>query len=309
MTRDDVLLLLGDMPDGRLPLAVHAGEYRDMGTFGLQQVSYDVEAGERVSAYILIPHSIDIHGTKKHPAVVACHQHGGRYETGKSEPIGLCGDPANTFAVTLCSHGYVVICPDHTGFEERREHLSDGTLMDGRDNERWLFIDLLLHGRTLLGKNLSDLSRAIDVLGTLSFVDQDRICICGHSMGGLIALWGGWFDRRIKAIVSSCGFSSLAVLQAAHLNHTFSMYLPSLLKHGDTPEIISHFCPTPLYLTFGRQDRIFPYEESERICSYALALYEKAGAPEACRAEVTDDGHVFTDEKQKKTVDFFKAHL
>lgn len=307
MARENIIPLLGDMAPSRTELRISIESSRDMGWYTLQEVSYNVEEAERISAFLLVPNSLDLSSGQKYPAIIACHQHGGRYEVGKSEPVGLCDEPANTFALTLCEAGYIVICPENIGFESRRERLADGTFMNGRENERWLFISYLLHGRTLLGKNIADLSHAVDVLEALEFVDRRKIGICGHSMGGLMALWAGWYDTRIAAIASSCGFSSLEVLQREHINHTFSMYLPSLLTHGDTPDLIPQICPRPLFLTFGRQDVIFPYMESERICAVAQDIYASHGVGGDCRAEVTDDGHIFTRAKQNQAVHFFNS--
>ncbi|MGH0054261.1 MAG: alpha/beta hydrolase family protein [Sphaerochaetaceae bacterium] len=310
MNREDVLQLLGDRPiqkgDSSGYLIVREEKRKD---FLLKEVAYKACDGETIEALLLIPPFLDLSQGKHYPSIIALHQHGGRYDAGMLEPAGLCEHPANTFAVTLCKAGFIVLCPEQIGFGRRREQFPDGTLMTGRDNERWLFIDYYLKGRTLLGKCLFDLSCAVDMLQRLPFVDKERIGVCGHSMGGLLSYWFGWYEKRVKAIFSCCGFSSLTLLQASHLNHTFAMYLPGLLTIGDTPELLEQLAPTPLYLSFGATDDIFPLEGSKHICAYAKSTYDTQHAGERCLVEITDDSHTFTPKKQEKATHFFKVWL
>ena len=60
---------------------------------------------------------------------------------------------------------------------------------------------------TAVGKMLSDHITAVDVLSSPPQVNSHRIGVIGHSLGG----YNGWFlagmDKRIKAVVSSRGFT------------------------------------------------------------------------------------------------------
>lgn len=49
---------------------------------------------------------------------------------------------------------------------------------------------------------------AVDVLVRRFDVDPTRIAAIGHSLGGHNAIFTAVFDRRIGAVVSSCGFTS-----------------------------------------------------------------------------------------------------
>lgn len=309
MDRALLLRLLGEKPARQEKTTYSLATLTQEDGYRYTEISYQACDGETVQALLLIPDGVDIKANEKHPTIIAHHQHGGRYDAGMLEPAGLCENPANTFALTLCKAGFVVLCPEQIGFGRRREKLSDGQYMNGRDNERWLFIRYYLQGRTLLGKCLFDLECAVDVLANVPFVDNERIGICGHSMGGLIAYWFGWYEKRIKAITSACGFSSLTLLQKRHLNHTFTMYLPGLLKYGDTPDLLLDICPKPLYLSFGAEDKIFPKEGSQAICRMAKDIYAQQRASNQCNAEVTEDGHVFTEEKQSRAANFFRRFL
>ena len=48
---------------------------------------------------------------------------------------------------------------------------------------------------------------AVDLLQSLPQVDGERIGCIGHSLGGHNAMFLGVFDERVKAVVSSCGWT------------------------------------------------------------------------------------------------------
>ena len=52
--------------------------------------------------------------------------------------------------------------------------------------------------------------RAVDLLVSLPEVDSRRIAAIGHSLGGHNALFVAAFDKRIRAVITSCGFTSMA---------------------------------------------------------------------------------------------------
>ena len=305
MKRETLLPLLGNFtrreeyPYTLLQRTCHS-------SFVAQEISYADCDGTSIEATILIPTNLDLE--KKHPTIIACHQHANQYEIGMGEPAGLCGNTDNTFALPLLEAGFVVICPEHIGFGRRRVY-RDGVAMAGRDGERWLFIQELLIGRTLLGKALEDLYCLFEVMIQLPYVDTERIGIAGHSLGGMMSFLYALYDKRIKAVASSCGIGPLALLQERRINHNLSMYLPGFLNHGDIEELFDLISPTPLYLTFGAHDPIFPTAGSLLLCERAKKAYTQVDHLDALITEVTDDGHGYTDQKQKTSVAFFQRWL
>jgi cephalosporin-C deacetylase-like acetyl esterase len=69
-----------------------------------------------------------------------------------------------------------------------------------------------------LGVMISDVSRIIDGLCLLGQVDRDRIMVAGYSLGGMVGLYAAAFDKRIKAVASTCGFGSMRM--DVHENQT-----------------------------------------------------------------------------------------
>ena len=49
--------------------------------------------------------------------------------------------------------------------------------------------------------------RCVDLLVSRDDVDAEKIGTIGHSLGGHNAIFLGVFDRRVKVVVSSCGWT------------------------------------------------------------------------------------------------------
>jgi dienelactone hydrolase len=201
----------------------------------------------------------------------------------------------------------VVLCPDHLCFEDRRppEYVRmEQRALDGANYERFEFTRHLLHGSSLQTKYLHDLRRAVDLLAGLDDVDAERLGAIGHSLGGQETLWLTWFDERIKAGVSSCGFSLISTILRDGINHNFAMYVPDLLSAGDADVMAAAIAPRAFCLTAGTGDGIFPLDGVQAIAERAAAAYRQAGVPERFRAIIFPGGHSFPDEVKAEAYAF-----
>src|SRR6185295_17803527 len=82
LDRRQLMRLLGSVPDGPPPLAPEQVERVDLGDVVREKVTYAVEPGERVPAYVFLPKA----GTARLPAVLCHHQHAGEFAVGKDGP-------------------------------------------------------------------------------------------------------------------------------------------------------------------------------------------------------------------------------
>lgn len=151
-----------------------------------RKVRFTAEAGDRVPAWLLLPHELPANGAA--PAMLCLHQ---TTKIGKDEPAGLGGKPSLHYAHELAERGYVCLVPDYPSFGEypydfktQGAHRASGSMK-------------------AIWNNL----RAVDLLQSLPQVSKDRIGVIGHSLGGHNALFTAVFDERIKAVVTSCGFT------------------------------------------------------------------------------------------------------
>jgi hypothetical protein len=79
--RPRILCLLGPFPK-RVALRPRVEEAINEGENDRARVTYTVEAGERVAAWLLTPHGAAPSGGW--PALLAVHQHANQYEVGES---------------------------------------------------------------------------------------------------------------------------------------------------------------------------------------------------------------------------------
>jgi dienelactone hydrolase len=307
--RQAILNRLGHFPQ-RVLLRLTSGPEIDEGAYSRTLVTYDVEAEERVSAWLLIPQ-----GTPPPdgwPAVLAIHQHDNHYDLGKAESAGLSGNAMYAYGRELCQRGYVVLCPDLLCFEDRRSspevHHANGVL-DDAGYERFEFTRRLLSGSCLQTKYLHDLTCAVDLLASFPGVNRERLGVIGHSLGGLEALWLMWYDARITAAVSSCGFGLLRTLVRDGINHGFATYVPGILEVYDLDTLVAALSPRAFLLTAGETDPLFPIDGVRSIAEKAQHTYAQAGMPERFGAILFPAGHSFPDDVKAAAYSFLDHWL
>ncbi|GLV56718.1 hydrolase [Dictyobacter sp. S3.2.2.5] len=298
--REAFLERLGTLPLS-CPLDVEVEERYEGDTYTRERISYQASPGVRVPAYVLIPR----HLVAPAPAIVCIHQHNGEFHIGKSEPVGLAGNPDVFYALELCRRGYIVIAPDQEGFEERQASTENIELwkrtaprvLSAGAYEQYLAMKYLLQGSTLQARYVWDLSRAVDYLSCRSDVDAGRIGTLGHSLGGQEVCWLLLFDRRVKAGVCSCGISMFEAILRNGINHNFAAYIPGMLEVGDMDVLVAEIAPTPFFMSAGAQDWIFPIDGVRQIAQGARQAYEERSAPPlAFRYHEFPSGHSFPSE-------------
>jgi hypothetical protein len=126
-------------------------------------------------------------------------------------------------------------------------------------------------------------------------VNQERLGVIGHSLGGLQALWLAWYDTRIILAVSSCGFGLLRTLVRDGINHGFATYVPGLLNICDLDMVAASVSPRAFLLTAGEDDPLFPIDGVRTIVTAARHQYAEAGVPERFEAILFASGHSFPD--------------
>lgn len=276
-------------------------------------IEYAVEPGERVRAYLLVPQALI--GRPRNaprrvaPAVIAAHQHNGQFHLGKAEPAGLRGPAMYHYGVDLCRRGFVVLCPDHLAFEERvaRPRPPGSNLPANLDRkfEAFCLGDQLLRGRSLAAKYVFDLCQAIDVLESIDVVDPRRIGVFGHSLGGQCAMWLAFYDRRVRAAFSSCGFSTLAAVQRDQIPHNLASYLPGLLTVGDVDDAVAAIAPRAFGMSHGRRDAIFPLDGVRAIHRAARRAFPR----DRLLTILFDGPHSLPSDVKARAYAFLERHL
>jgi len=160
--------------------------------YARQNIVFTVAENEKVPAYLYVPFQKG--KPKKLPAMLALHPTG---DLGKKITDGQ-GPLANrAYAKELAQRGYVVIAPDYPSFG---------------DMEDYDFKTDRYQSGTM--KSIFDNMRCVDLLQSRNDVDAGRIGVIGHSLGGHNAIFTGAFDKRLKVIVSSCGWTLMGYYNA-----------------------------------------------------------------------------------------------
>ena len=294
----------GPWPDPG-PLKAKVLESEKVDGFTRHLVRYEVEPGDEVKAYLLIPKGVT--ARKPAPAVAIWHQHAGQYHLGKSEPAGLDGAEMHHTGAALAREGYVVLCPDALAFEERQD--PKGKLKGGR-YERFEFLRYVVNGKCMAWKNILDMRRAVDYLVSRKEVQAENIGCYGHSMGSTHTWLVGPFEPRLKALVGNCCLPTYKAIHETPLLHCFPNFVPGWLQYGDTPEIASLIAPRALHLNLGEKDGGSPIAEAKAGVERIAAAYKRrrAGGKFSYFIE-KGTGHVLSPAMWEKTKGWFAKNL
>lgn len=231
-------------PRSGLPLDVHiVGEERGE-SYVRKHLTYAAEANDRVPAYLLIPDRT----APGRPAVVCLHQ---TVKIGKAEPAGLGGNSNLHYAHELALRGYVAIAPDYPNFGDYH-------------------VDPYAMGyASATMKGIVNHRRAIDLLAGLPQVNRHRIAAVGHSLGGHNALFLAAFDSRVKAVVTSCGFTSFRRYMKGDLTGwSHRGYMPRIASdYGRSPDrmpfdfsdVLRAIGPRPVFVNAPLRDSNFDW--------------------------------------------------
>ncbi len=269
-----------------------------------QKIQFISDSNERpIKAWVFRPKPDPKFATTKIPerraAVLCLHQ---TNNVGKDEPAGLGGLPNLHYALELAQQGFVTLAPDYPSFGEYPCTFppEDGYISGAM-------------------KAISDNMRAIDVLQSMEQVDPERIGCIGHSLGGHNTMFTAVFDLRIKALVSSCGFTRFHKYYEGNLvGWTSPRYMPKIASdfHNnpdevpfDFPEIVAAFAPRPFLASSPVGDSNFEVSGVRDTLAAATPIYKLMNAEQGLRAEYPDCAHDFPPETRKVAYEFLAEAL
>lgn len=231
-----------------------AAKARDSGYYGFTlgggSVEYSllgVDAGVSVPVILLTPKYVE--GVRL-PVVIAVSQ-GGKQEFLRERATEIS---------ELFKAGIAVCLPDVRGTGQTRPGTSRGRGSESTD----LASTEQMNGRTLLGLRVRDLRSLLQWVRTRKRLDQSRIALWGDSfapvnapdrkvdiplevddqpalaepMGGLVAMFGGYFDPDVRAVYvrrSITGFKT--VLDSPFIALPYDVIVPGALTTGDLPDV------------------------------------------------------------------------
>ena len=298
--RANMELVMGPLPDEkrRIPLEIEIVSEETTDKYIRRKVRFTPEPDDRVPAWILIPRQFT--QTHSAPAVLCLHQ---TNNVGKDEPVGLGGLPALRYAHELAELGYVCIAPDYPSFGEYRydfktqgAHYASGSM-----------------------KAIWNNIRAVDLLETLPQVDKNRIAVIGHSLGGHNALFTAFFDNRLKAVITSCGFTPFHDYYQGQLKGwTSDRYMPLIREtYQNDPnkvpfdfyEILAGLAPRSCYSNSPIRDSNFEVEGVRKAFKKADAVFSLYGANSHLKLATPNALHDFPEAQRKEAYEWLTQQL
>lgn len=275
---------MGELPDmsKKVSLDVLQLSHENTAHYVRRKIQFTPEAGDRVPAWLLIPNSLT--SGAKAPAMLCLHQTIG---IGKDEPAGLGGNPSLHYAHELAQRGYICLVPDYPSFGEytydfksKGSHYASGSM-----------------------KAIWNNIRAVDLLVGLPEVDAGRIGVIGHSLGGHNSLFTAVFDQRLKAVVTSCGYTPFHDYYGGKVaGWTSDRYMPRIRDvYANDPdkipfdfyEVLSAIAPRGIYSCSPTRDSNFDIAGVRKAVAKAEHVFKLLRAEGKLVLSAPDAGHDF----------------
>jgi dienelactone hydrolase len=300
--RDQVLAsmqkVMGPLPDPsvRVPLDVRYEAETDCGKYTRRKLSFAVEPGDRVPAWLLVPKEL------KRPApAMLCLQP--TTKLGKDEVAGVEGRASRAYGRELAERGYVCLVPDYPSFGEYAYDFAPGRSAATSGSMKAIWNNI----------------RAVDLLQRLPEVDPFKIGCIGHSLGGHNALFTAAFDLRLRAVVTSCGFTGFHDYYGGKLQGwTSDRYMPRIRdEYGNDPnrvpfdfhEIVATIAPRPVFINAPVRDSNFDVGGVREVVNAAGQIYALYDANDALTAIYPDGEHDFGDAQREEAYAWLDRNL
>jgi dienelactone hydrolase len=293
---DSIQLVMGPLPDrsSKVPLDVRVEAEATIDGIMRRKISFATEKNDRVPAYLFIPCGL----TKPVPGILCLHQ---TIAIGKEEPAGMGGSPNLHYALELAKRGYVTLAPDYPNFGEYTfDPYSNGYFSASM-------------------KGIWNHMTAVDLLQSLKEVNPSRIGCIGHSLGGHNSLFLAIFDVRVKAVVTSCGFTSFFKYYGGDLTGwSHKGYMPRIASQYeknpskmpfDFTEIIGAIAPRALFINAPMKDSNFDISGVFDCVNAAQPVYNLLKAGSRLVMTNPDAPHDFPDSSRAAAYKFLDREL
>ncbi len=290
---------MGVLPDrsvlGPVRFESVPGTRSETGTYTREKLRIDVGDGDFVPAWLLVPKNI----SGRAPGILALHQTNGAL--GKDEVAGLAGSENLRYGLELVERGYVVLAPDYPTLGEYTYDF---------DNDRFISGSM---------KGIWNHMRCIDLLTARDDVDPARIGAIGHSLGGHNAIFLATFDPRVKAVVSSCGWTPFHDYYGGDLTGWSGERYVSRIREvyaldpdrvpWDYYEMIAALAPRAFFSASPLHDSNFDVAGVKKAIPVAREVYELLGVPDRLQVSYPDCAHEFPPEVREQAYQFLDTAL
>ncbi len=288
--RGEIWNSLGVCPDHSLDL-----DYQETGTleldgYSVKKIYYQSRKDFYVTGNLYIPH-----GAGPFPGVLGVHGHSSQ---------GRLDKKVQSRGHSLAKNGYVCLMVDAFGSGERStvhgKYEYHGYSLGG---------SLMNIGETLMGVQIVDNMRGIDLLCSLDYVDSSKIGVTGASGGGNQTMWVAAMDDRVTAAVPvvSVGTFESYIME----RNCVCELLPDGLTYTEESGILALAAPRALKICNCLKDSCSAFYPSEMLRSYAGArkIFQQYGFDDKLSYQIFNKPHGYWPEIREAMLGWFDLHL
>ncbi|MET3880774.1 acetylxylan esterase [Chitinophaga sp. OAE865] len=285
-----ILQSTGAVEHHALPLQIKETGRTQLTGYHIRNILFQTRPGVFATANLYIPD-----GKGPFPAVINMHGHW---------KDARMGEMVQATAHSLALNGYVCLNIDAWGAGERTT--DEGVTEYHGAN---LGASLMNTGNTLLGMQLTDNMRGVDLLCSLPEVDKERIGATGASGGGNQTMWLSAMDERIKAAVPVV---SVGTFESYIMNSNCVCELvPDGLTYTEESGILAMVAPRALKICNALNDASRSFYPSEMLRSYkqAALVYEALHASDKLSYQLFNTVHGYWPEIRETMIGWMDLQL
>jgi len=261
--------------------------------YSIKKITFQTRPGIYATANLYIPE-----GKGPFPAVIFMIGH---WLKGKIDAEG-----PQAVGHSLALNGYVCLSIDPWGSGERT---TIHGIFEDHGDENNLGSSLMNIGETLMGMEISDNMRGVDLLCSLSYVDSKNIGATGASGGGNQTMWLTALDERIKAAmpVVSVGTFQSYIMGTPCICEVVADAFDMTEEAG----ILALIAPRAIKMCNHRKDDNPVFFPSEMIRSYTNAkpIFTLYGVEDNITFQLFDLPHGYMAEDREAVLGWFDMHL
>ncbi len=287
--KEEIITKTGFETDHSLPLDITETGSVKMEGYTVKNIIFQTRPGIYATANLYVPE-----GEGPFPGVIVM---AGHYINGRLGGVQSLG-------FELALNGYVALTIDPWGAGERTtEYLKfeyHGSNMGA---------SLMNIGESLMGLQIADNMRGVDLLCSLPYVDPDKIGATGASGGGNQTMWLTAMDERVKAAVPVV---SVGTFEAYVMGHNcICETLVDGLTFTEESGVLALAAPRALLISNGLQDDITAFHPSEMLRSYnnAMKIFRLYDAEKKFNHLIFNGPHSYPRETRDAMLKLFNTYV
>lgn len=288
--REEVIGKTGIVIDHSLPLNIKETGTISQEGFTIRKITFQTRPGVYATASLYVPE-----GNGPFPAVINMNGHW---------PEARMSESVQSVATTLAKNGYVCLAIDAFGAGERSTVHGIYEYHGGN-----LGASLMNVGESLLGFQVSDNMRGVDLLTSLPYVDPQKIGATGASGGGNQTMWITAIDERIKAAMPVVSVGNFEVYV---MNSNCICELPiDALTFTEESGILGLVAPRAIKMCNHNKDDIPAFFPAQMLRTYnnVRPLYKLLGHEENITYQLFDTTHGYWQGNREAMLGWFNLHL